>query len=240
MWSVCKKELAQFFSNLSGYIAIVLFLVVNGIFLFVLQESSILEFGYATLSSFFDLAPWVLMFLLPAITMRIFSEEFRSGTFELLKTRPLTSWQLVWGKYLSVLVILLFVLLPTGVYVLTIKSLSATGEIDGGGIAGSYIGLIFLGAVFASISLCCSSVTHNAVVAFLLGAFACLVVYFGFSAVSNIPVFRGGADYYLEMLGIDYHYRSISRGVADSRDLVYFITLIAFFLLITEKNIRKN
>ncbi len=240
MWSVCKKELGQFFSNLSGYIAIVLFLIVNGIFLFVLQESSILEFGYATLNSFFELAPWVLMFLLPAITMRIFSDEFRSGTFELLKTRPLTSWQLVWGKYVSVLLILLFVLLPTGIYIITIKSLSASGEIDGGGITGSYIGLFFLGAVFAAISLCCSSLTQNAIVAFLLGAFSCLILYFGFSALGNIPAFRGGLDYYLEMLGIDFHYRSISRGVADSRDLVYFISLIALFLLITEKNIRKN
>ncbi|RYD72533.1 MAG: gliding motility-associated ABC transporter permease subunit GldF, partial [Sphingobacteriales bacterium] len=208
MWSVCKKELGQFFSNLSGYIAIVLFLIVNGIFLFVLQESSILEFGYATLNSFFELAPWVLMFLLPAITMRIFSDEFRSGTFELLKTRPLTSWQLVWGKYVSVLLILLFVLLPTGIYIITIKSLSASGEIDGGGITGSYIGLFFLGAVFAAISLSCSSLTQNAIVAFLLGAFSCLILYFRFSALGNIPAFRGGLDYYLEMLGIDFHYRS--------------------------------
>lgn len=240
MWSVCKKELGQFFSNLSGYIAIVLFLAVSGMFLFVLQNSSILEFGYATLDRFFELAPWVLMFLLPAITMRIFPDEYRSGTFEMLKTRPLTSWQLVWGKYVSVLLILLFVIIPTGVYVITIKALSATGEIDSGGITGSYIGLFFLGAVFAAISLCCSSLTQNAVVAFLLSAFACLILYFGFSALSIIPAFRGGLDYYLEMLGIDYHYRSISRGVADSRDLVYFVTLIAFFLLITEKNIRKN
>lgn len=240
MWSVCKKELGQFFSNLSGYIAIVLFLAVSGMFLFVLQSSSILEFGYATLDRFFELAPWVLMFLLPAITMRIFPDEYRSGTFEMLKTRPLTSWQLVWGKYVSVLLILLFVIIPTGVYVITIKALSATGEIDSGGITGSYIGLFFLGAVFAAISLCCSSLTQNAVVAFLLSAFACLILYFGFSALSFIPAFRGGLDYYLEMLGIDYHYRSISRGVADSRDLVYFATLIAFFLLITEKNIRKN
>ena len=240
MWSICKKELTQFFSNLSGYIAIVLFLLVNGICLFVLQESSVLEFGYATLDKFFELAPWVLMFLLPAITMRIFSEEFKSGTFELLKTRPLTSWQTVWGKYLSVLLILIFVILPTGIYILTIKSLSASGEIDGGGIAGSYIGLFFLGAVFAAISLCCSSLTQNAVVAFLLAAFACLILYFGFNALSSIPAFRGSFDYYLEMIGIDFHYRSISRGVADSRDMVYFLSVIAFFLLITEKNIRKK
>ena len=240
MWSICKKELGQFFSNLSGYIAIILFLLVNGLFLFVLQESSLLEFGYATLDRFFELAPWVLMFLLPAITMRIFSDEFKSGTFELLKTRPLTSWQTVLGKYISVLLILLFVILPTGIYIITIKSLSASGQIDGGGIAGSYIGLFFHGAVFAAISLCCSSFTQNAVVAFLLGAFACLIIYFGFSALSKIPSFRGGLDYYLEMLGIDFHYRSISRGVADSRDLIYFLSLIAFFLLVTEKNIRNK
>lgn len=239
MWSICKKELGQFFSNLSGYIAILLFLLVNGVFLFVLQDN-VLDFGYASLEKFFELAPWILMFLLPAVTMRIFSEEFRSGTFELLKTRPLTSWQTVWGKYLSVLLILLFVIMPTGIYILTIKSLSASGEIDGGGITGSYIGLFFLGAVFAAISLCCSSLTQNAVVAFLLGAFACLILYFGFNAISAIPAFRGTFDYYLEMIGIDFHYRSISRGVADSRDLIYFLSVIALFLLITEKNIRNK
>src|SRR5436190_19154723 len=113
MWSICKKELHQFFSNLTGYIAIILFLLVNGLFLFVLKDSNLFDFGYATLDSFFDLAPWILIFLVPAVTMRALSEEFKSGTFEILQTRPLTKWQIVLGKYLSVLLVLVFVIVPT-------------------------------------------------------------------------------------------------------------------------------
>lgn len=240
MWSICKKEFNQFFSNLTGYMAILLFLLINGIFLFMLQESSILEYGYASLDKFFDLAPWVLLFLVPAITMRTLSDEFKAGTFEILQTKPLTSWQITWGKYLSVLLIILFVIIPTFIYIITIKSLSASGSIDGGGIAGSYLGLFLLSAVFASISLCCSGLTNNAVIAFLLSAFVCLLLYFGFNAISKMPLFKGTADYYIEMLGIDFHYRSISRGVLDSRDLVYFFSIIFLFLLITVKNLRKR
>ncbi|MEI2748464.1 MAG: gliding motility-associated ABC transporter permease subunit GldF [Ferruginibacter sp.] len=240
MWSICKKEFNQFFSNLTGYIAIVLFLLINGIFLFVLQDSSIFEYGYASLEKFFDLAPWVLLFLIPAITMRSLSDEYRAGTFEILQTKPLSSWQIVWGKYLSVLIIILFVLIPTFVYVLTIKLLSATGSIDGGGIAGSYLGLFLLSAVFAAISLCCSGLTSNAVVAFLISVTACLVLYFGFSAISRLPVLQGNADYYIEMLGIDFHYRSISRGVVDSRDIIYFFSIIFLALLITVRNLHKR
>lgn len=240
MWSICKKELNQFFSNLTGYIAIILFLLINGIFLFLLRDSSIFEYGYASLDKFFELAPWVLLFLIPAITMRSLSDEFKTGTFEILQTKPLTSWQIVWGKYISVLIIILFVIVPTFIYVITIRSLSASGSIDTGGITGSYLGLFLLGAVFAAISICCSSFTNNAVVAFLISAFACLNLYFGFNAISKLPVLQGWGDYYVEMLGIDFHYRSISRGVLDSRDIVYFISIIFLFLLITVKNLRKK
>lgn len=240
MWSICKKELKQFFSNLTGYIAIVLFLLVNGLFLFVLKDSNLFDFGYATLDKFFELAPWVLLFLVPAITMRTLADEFKTGTFELLQTRPLTRWQIVAGKYLSILLVLLFVIIPTFIYILTIKSLSVQGGIDAGGIAGSYIGLFLLAAVFAAIGLCCSGFTSNAVVAFLVSAFVCLLLYFGFNALSRVPFFANGADYYIEMLGIDFHYRSISRGVVDSRDLVYCCSIIYLFLLITVKNLHKK
>lgn len=240
MWTICKKELNQFFSNLSGYIAIVLFLLVNGLFLFVLKDSNLFDFGYATLDRFFELAPWVLVFLVPAITMRSVAEEFKSGTFEILQTRPLTSWQIAAGKYFSILLVLIFVIIPTFVYVYTISTLSAAGGIDSGGIAGSYIGLFLLAAVFAAIGLCCSSFTNNAVIAFLVGAFACLLFYFGFNALSKLPFFEGNADYFIEKLGIDFHYRSVSRGLLDSRDLVYFLSLAGIFLLITVKNLYKR
>ena len=240
MLSICKKELQQFFSNLTGYIAIILFLLVNGLFLFVLKDSNIFDFGYASLDQFFELAPWVLIFLVSAITMRSMSEEIKSGTFEILRTKPITCWQIVWGKYFSILLVMLIVIIPTFIYILTIKNLSATGTIDSGGIAGSYIGLFFLAAVFAAISLCCSSFTGNAVVAFLMSAFVCLILYFGFNAVSKLTAFQGKADYYIEMLGIDFHYRSMSRGVMDSRDMIYFFSVIFLFLLVTVKNLQKK
>jgi len=239
MWSICKKEINQFFSNLIGYIAIILFLLINGVFLFLLKGSNIFDFGYASLDQFFDLAPWVLIFLVPAVSMRSLSEEYRTGTFEILQTRPLTNWQIVLGKYFSILLILIFVIIPTLIYVYTIKSLSTAG-IDSGGITGSYIGLFMLSAVFAAISLCCSSLTSNAVVAFLVSAFACVILYYGFSALSKLGVFQGNADYYLEMLGINFHYQSISRGVVDSRDMIYFLSLIFLFLMITVKSLRKR
>jgi ABC-2 type transport system permease protein len=240
MLSICKKELHQFFSSLTGYISIILFLLVNGIFLFVLKDSNIFDFGYASLDKFFELSPWILIFLVPAVTMRSLSEEFKTGTFEILLTRPLSGWQIVTGKYAAILVVLLFVIVPTFIYVFTIKSLSVAGSIDSGGIAGSYVGLFLLAAVFAAISLCCSSFTSNAVVAFLVSAFVCLLLYFGFNAVSKLPVFQGQADYYIEMTGIDFHYRSISRGLLDSRDLLYFLSLIFLFLLTTVQNLRKR
>ena len=236
MTSIIKKELHQYLSSLTAYITIILFLTVNAVYLFVLKDSNIFDFGYATLSSFFALAPWVFIFLIPALSMRSFSDEFKSGTFEILKTRPLTAWQIVAGKYCSILLIVIISLLPTVLYVITIRALSG-GGIDSGAIAGSYIGLFLLAAAFASISSWCSSFTSNAGVAFLLSAFACVLAYFGFSAISKIPVFTGNADYYIDMAGIDFHYQSISRGVLDTRDIVYFFTVIYLFLYLTRKNI---
>ena len=239
MYSITKKELHQFFSSLTGYITIILFLLINGLFLFILKDSNIFDFGYATLDKFFELAPWIFLFLVPALTMRTLSEEYRSGTFEILKTRPLTSWQIVWGKYAAVLVIILFSLLPTLLYIYTLNALSSAG-IDTGGIMGSYLGLIFLSAVFAAIGIFFSGISTNAVVGFLTGSFACLLLYFGFNAVSKLPIFEGRADYYIEMLGIGFHYRSISRGVLDTRDIIYFLSIIYFFLLLTVRNLNKR
>ena len=240
MISIARKELHQFFSSLTGYITIILFLIVNALYLFVLKDSNIFDFGYATLLSFFELAPWIFIFLIPALAMRSFADEYRSGTFETLQTRPLTSWQIVWGKYLAVIIVIIISLIPTFLYVITIHSLSASGGIDGGAITGSYMGLFLLASVFAAISIWCSSLTSNAVVAFLLSVFACLILYFGFSAISKLPVFTGNADYYIEMIGIDFHYQSISRGVVDTRDVIYFLSIIFFFLFSTQKNLRKK
>ena len=240
MWNICKKEISQFFSSLTGYIAVILFLLINGMFLFLLQDSNIFDFGYASLDKFFELAPWVFIFLVPAVAMRSFSDEFRTGTFEILKTKPVTSLQIVLGKYFSVILVVVIALIPTLLYVFTIKTLSVTVAIDKGGISGSYLGLIFLSAVFSAISICCGSFTSNAIVSFLISAFMCLILYFGFNAISSISVFSGNADYYIEMLGIDFHYQSISRGVIDSRDLTYFLSLIVLSIFITQKKLKSK
>lgn len=240
MWIICKKEWQQFFNNLTGYIAIAIFLLLNGLFLFVFPDSSLLDFGYASLSGFFNVCPWILLFLVPTITMRSLADEFKSGTFELLKTWPLSSFQIVWGKFLGALIIVAVALLPTIIYAVSMQQLSALGGIDVGGTIGSYIGLFLLGAVFTSVGICASSFTNNTVVAFIGGAFVCFLLYTGFEAFSKLPVFRAGADYYIEMMGIHFHYNSISRGVIDTRDLVYFAGVIALFLFITQRNIIKK
>ncbi len=240
MWSVCKKEFRQFFSSLTGYIAIIVFLLLNGLFLFVFPDSNLLDFGYATLNKFFELAPWILLLLVPAITMRSFSDEFRSGTFEILQTKPLQRWQVVGGKYLGSLGVVTIAVLPTIIYAITMQQLSALGGIDTGGTIGSYIGLFFLAAVFVAIGICCSSFTSNAVVAFITAAFVCFVLYSGFNAISRLPALASGADYYVEMLGIAFHYRSVSRGVLDTRDVIYFLSVIIFFLVFTQRNLIKR
>ena len=239
MWSVYKKELRQYFSSLTGYIAIIVFLLVNGLMLFVFQDN-ILDFGYATLDRFFELAPWVLLLLIPAITMRSFSEEFKTGTFELLQTRPLTAWQVIVGKYLGSLAVVIIALLPTLVYFFSIQQLSSNEGLDTGATIGAYIGLFFLAAVFTAIGICCSSFTSNAVVAFIMALIGCVLLYYGFNAMSKLPGLENGADYYVEMAGIDFHYRSISRGVIDSRDIIYFLSMIFLFLTITRRNLLKR
>ncbi len=220
--------------------AILLFLLINGLMLFVLPESSIFDFGYATMDKFFSLAPWILLLLIPAITMRSFSDEFRAGTYEILQTRPLSRWQIINGKFLGSLLVVIIALIPTVLYVISVKSLSVSGEIDTGATLGSYIGLFFLAAVFTAIGILCSSFTNNAVMAFIICAATCVLLYIGFEAISKIPVFTAGADYYIEMLGIEFHYRSVSRGVIDSRDIIYFVSSITLFLFFTHRNLVRR
>jgi ABC-2 type transport system permease protein len=240
MWSIAKKEFRQFFSSLTGIIAIAVFLLLNGLMLFVFPDTNILEEGYATLERFFYLAPWILLLLIPAITMRSFSDEFRTGTYEILQTKPLSRTELVTGKFLGSFLIVFIALLPTLIYVLCIQALAEDKGIDAGATTGSYIGLFFLAAVFTAIGICCSSFTNNPVISFIISAFACFIIYSGFNAISRIPLFASGADYYIEMLGIDFHYRSVSRGVIDSRDVIYFLSLITFLLYFTDRNLVRR
>ncbi len=208
--------------------------------MFVFPDTSLLNFGYASLNNFFEIAPMLLLFLVPTVTMRSFADEYKQGTFELLKTLPLTPSQIVWGKFFGAAMIVITALLPTIVYAISMQQLSSTGGIDVGGTIGSYIGLILISTVFVSVGLCFSSFTNNTVVAFITGAFVCFILYSGFDAISKLPVFKSGWDYYIEMLGLNFHYKSISRGVIDTRDVIYFTGLIFLFLLITQRNILKK
>lgn len=240
MWMICKKEWNQFFSSLTGYIALIAFLLLNGLIFFVFPNTSLLDFGYASLDGFFSLAPLVLLFLIPTITMRSLADEYKAGTFELLKTLPLTSSQIVWGKFFGALLIVLLALIPTTIYAFSLQQLSDSGGIDIGAAVGSYIGLFLLGAVFTSVGLCASSFTNNTVVAFISGAFVCLILYTGFDALSQLPFFANGLDYYIQMLGVNFHYKSISKGVIDVRDVVYFFAVIIFFIAIAKRNIETR
>jgi len=241
MRSIFIKEINSFFSSIVGYVAVMIFLVACGLFLWVLPEYSILDYGYATLDKFFDIAPMLLLLLIPAITMRSFADEFRAGTIEWLSTKPLTSIDIIVGKYLAALTLVVFALLPTLIYVYTISNLAVAGtHIDTGGIIGSYIGLFFLAATFTAVGTFCSSLTANQIVSFLVALFACFILYAGFEAFSNIPAFTGGLDYYLSMIGMSFHYTSISRGVIESRDIIYFLSLILLFITLTQFSINSR
>ncbi len=172
--------------------------------------------------------------------MRSLAEEYKTGSFEVLRTLPLTPAQIVWGKFFGALFIVVLALLPTIVYAFSIQQLSAVGGIDVGATIGSYMGLLALGAVFTSVGICASSFTNNTVVAFIAGAFVCFVFYNGFQSISQLPVFTAGWDYFIEMLGIRFHYSSISRGVIDLRTVIYFTGMVILFLLITQRNILKH
>jgi ABC-2 type transport system permease protein len=241
MRSIFIKEINSFFSSIVGYVAILIFLVACGLFLWIIPDTSILSYGYANLDRFFDMAPWLLMLLIPAITMRSFADEFRAGTIEWLSTKPVTDTSIILGKYFAALALVLFALLPTVIYVFTVGSLSAIRDnIDMGSILGSYCGLIFLAATFTAVGVFCSSFTSNQIVGFLFALFACYLLYSGFEALSKIPAFTGGIEYYLSMVGMSFHYTSISRGVLDSRDVVYFISMIVLFIALTKLSLNRR
>jgi ABC-2 type transport system permease protein len=229
--TILKKEIIAYLSSLVAYVTIGVFLLVLGLFLWVFPEYSILDYGYAGLDSLFSTAPYLFMFLVPAITMRSLAEERREGTFELLLTRPLTDWQIVLGKYFASVLLVLFALLPTLVYYFSVYQLgNPVGDIDTGAVIGSYIGLFLLGACFAAIGLFASSISKNQVIAFTIAVFLCFFFYSGFDSLSQILSLQ---NLTLEDLGITEHYQSVSRGVLDTRDLVYFLILSGIFIWLT-------
>ncbi len=231
MLSILKKEITSYLSSLVAYITIGVFLLVLGLFLWVFPDSSILNYGYAGLDSLFNTAPYLFMFLIPAITMRSLAEERKEGTFELLLTRPLADWQIVLGKYLAGLLLVFFALVPTLIYYYSVSALgSPQGNIDTGGVIGSYIGLFMLGAIFCAIGLFASSISKNQIIAFTIAVFLCFFFYNGFDSLSQLLSLQSLS---LESLGITEHYESVSRGVLDTRDLSYFVILTGLFICLT-------
>ena len=240
MFSIYLKEIRSFLSSLIAYVVIVAFLLMIGLFTWVFAETNVMDLGHANLDTLFSMAPWVFIFLISAITMRSFSEEKRVGTYELLATKPLTDLQIILGKYLAALSLVVFSLLPTLLYLYSIHQLGLPkGNVDLGAIWGSYIGLVFLGACYAAVGIFSSAVTPNQIVAFVLGMFLCFLFYIGFEQLSLLGMF-GGSDYWVQWLGIQFHYDSISRGVVDSRDIVYFLSFIALFLGATSFTLARR
>lgn len=240
MIAIFRKELTTFFSSLIGYIAIAVFLVLMALIMWVFPNN-VLDNGYASPDLLFDNAPLVFMLLIPAVTMRMFSEEKRAGTLELLATRPVSEWKIVMGKFLAAVCLVIFALLPTLIYYFTIYQLgSPAGNLDAGATWGSYIGLILLSASFVSIGLFASSITDNQIVAFILAAFLCFIAFLSFDALSALGLFEGKADVFIQSIGIQYHYDSISRGVVDSRDVLYFFSLMLVFVLCTKTALESR
>jgi len=241
MYSLFLKEIRGFLSSLLGYVVIIVFLTVIGLFLWVLPNSfNVLDFGYANVDGLFIIAPFVFLFLIPAVTMRSFSEERKSGTIELLLTRPLSDLQIVLAKFFAALSLVIFSLLPTLIYYFSVYQLGfPEGNIDSGGFFGSFLGLLFLGATFVSVGIFTSSITDNQVISFIVAVFISAFLYLGFEFIYSLEWF-GNFDLFINSLGISAHYSSISRGVVDTRDLVYFFSLITFFLFLTKFSLARR
>ena len=239
MLAIFKKEFNSFFTSTIAYLTIGIFLLINGLFLWVFDDDfNILNAGFADLTSFFYLAPWILIFLIPAITIKTFADEFRSGTIEILKTRPITNVTLVLGKFFAILTLLIIVLIPTFVYAYSIHELgNPVGNLDYGSISGSYLGLFLLASSFASIGIFTSTLSKTQVVAFLLGICMVFLFYYGFDAVSSL---FGDYSYTIKLFGMNEHYKSISRGVIDSRDVLYFMSIIIFFLFVSKQKLTNE
>ncbi len=241
MKSLLLKEINFFFSSIIGYMVIIVFLALNGIFLWLFPgEFNLLNSGYANIDGLFLISPWMLMLLIPAITMRMFADEKKSGTIELLLTRPFTDFQIVFAKYLSAVALVIFALLPTLIYFYTIYHLgNPVGNIDTGGTMGSYIGLLFLGASYAAIGLFASSITDNQIISFITAILLSFFFYFGFDHLAGLDFF-GNYDLFILGLGMNEHYSSMSRGVVNLRDAMYFISIIAIFLLLTRTVLQSR
>jgi ABC-2 type transport system permease protein len=240
--ALLRKEISGFFSSLTGYLVIIVFLLATGLLLWIFPGSgfNIVESRYAAMDPLFIMAPWVFLFLIPAVTMRMFAEEHRSGTIEMLLTQPLSDLQIVFSKYMAAVLLVLFSLIPTLVYVISVWLLAdPQGNIDAAGIVGSYIGLFFLCCGFVAIGIFSSAATNNQIVAFILSLILCFFFYSGFEFIASFAG-SAGVNRVLSHLGISTHYSSMSRGVIDSRDVIYFLSLSALFIFLTRFLLEKR
>lgn len=238
MKSIAIREIKSFFGSPIGYLVIAVFLVGNGLFLWVFEgEYNILNSGFADLSPFFTLSPWILIFLIPAVTMRSFSDEKKQGTLELLLTKPLSIWQIINGKFLGSMLLIVIAIIPTLIYVWVISSLGMPeNNIDIGSTTGSYFGLLFLIATYSAIGIFTSTLSENQIVAFITSMFLCFFFYFGFEKLASIiPNFEG----LISGFGMQDHFKSMSRGVIDTRDIIYFVSITILFLSFTVYNLKS-
>ncbi|HCS21800.1 MAG TPA: gliding motility-associated ABC transporter permease subunit GldF [Bacteroidetes bacterium] len=234
MFVIYIKEIRSFLSSLIAYIVIITFLVAIGLFMWVFPDTNVLDLGYANLDPLFFIAPWVFMFLISAITMRSFADEKRAGTIETLTTSPVSDISIILGKYFAGITLVLFSLIPTVVYYFSVRYLAnPVGNIDSGAILGSYIGLMMVGSSFVAIGMFASSITDNQISAFIISTFFCFFFYSAFDYLGELNIFAD-LDYVISWLGMYFHYQSISRGVLDTRDAFYFLSIIVFFILLTK------
>ncbi len=241
MFAIYKKELKSFFDNATGYVVIAIFLLLTGLFLWLIPGSfNILDSGYANVEGLFYLAPWLFLFLIPAVTMRSFAEEKQSGTWEIIRTKPIRESSIVGGKYLAALTVIILALLPTVIYYFSVSSIAQpAGNVDAGQFRGSFIGLFFLAAVYTAIGIFTSGVAKNQLVAFIAAALLSFTLYYGPELIALF--FKSGSGVlFLENLGIHAHYKSMSRGVIDSRDILYTLVVAALFIWLTARSIRRG
>ncbi|WP_435625441.1 gliding motility-associated ABC transporter permease subunit GldF [Flagellimonas sp.] len=240
MFAVFRREIQSFFTAPIGYLIVGLFLLLNGLFLWVFKgDYNIFDYGFADLSNFFLLAPWVFIFLIPAITMKSFSEERKLGTLELLLIKPISIWKVVFGKFLGTCALCTIAIIPTIIYVFAIADLGIIpGNYDLGVVLGSYFGLIFLISAYVSMGLFASTLSENQIVAFIFGILLCFLLFNGFDAISTL-FSNGDTQLQIQQLGANTHFESIARGIIDTRDLIYFISITLFFLFLTHNRLSS-
>jgi len=237
MIAILKKEINTFFNSPIGYLVIAIFLILNGLFLWVLKgDFNIINYGFADLSSFFLIAPWILFFLIPAVTMRSFSDEKKQGTIELLLTKPISHLHIVLGKFFGAFILIFIALIPTLLYVYTVFKLgNPKGNLDLGSVWGSYFGLLLLATAYTSIGIFSSTLSNNQIVAFITSVFICFIFYIGFEGITDFS-----SSSFIEQFGMSYHYKSLSRGVIDTRDIIYFLSVTVLFIVLTKLNLKRD